>query len=81
MNLDPNILSMVQLLKSGNPKEVAMQIIQKNFASDPTMQSLIQMAESGNEQGIKQFATNFFNSQGKDFNTEMNNFMSTIKSM
>ena len=78
-NLNP--MQLLGMLKSGNPQEVATQIIQQNFSSDPMMQNLLKMAQSGNEQGIKQFATQFFSSQGRDFNSEMNNLMSALKNM
>lgn len=76
-----NPIQLLGMLKSGNPQQVATQIIQQNFPNDPMMQNLLKMAQSGNEQGIQQFATQFFNSQGKDFNSELNNLMSAVKSM
>lgn len=77
INLNP--MQLLGMLKSGNPQQIATQIIQQNFPNDPMMQNLLKMAQNGNEQGIQQFATQFFNSQGKDFNSEMNNLMSAIK--
>lgn len=79
-----NNLSMMQLLsmlKTGNPEQVATQIIKKNFSSDPLMQNLLKMANEGNTQGLQQFATQFFQSQGTNLNSEMNNLMKVIKQL
>lgn len=74
-----NATQLLNTLKSGNPQTVATQIIQQNFSSDPMMQNLLKMAQNGDEQGLRQFATQFFSSQGRDFNSEMNSFLSTLK--
>lgn len=76
-NLNPTQL--LTLLKSGNPQQVATQIIEQNYKSDPFMQNLLQMARSGNIQGIQQFATQYFKNQGTDLNTEMNNLIDALK--
>lgn len=76
-NLNPTQL--LSMLKSGNPQQVATQIIEQNYKSDPLMQNLLQMAQSGNVQGIQQFATQFFKNQGTDLTSEMNNLMNTLK--
>ena len=74
-----NVTQLLNILKSGNPQLVATQIIQQNFSSDPMMQNLLKMAQNGDEQGLRQFATQFFSSQGRDFSSEMNSFLSTLK--
>lgn len=74
-----NPMQMISMLRSNNPQQVARQIIQQNFAGDPVMQNLLQMAESGNQQGIQQFAKQFFSSHGTNLETEMNNLMSALK--
>lgn len=76
-NLNP--LQLLSMLKSGNPQQVATQIIEQNFSSDPLMQNLLNMAKSGNEQGVKQFANQFFKNQGTSLDSEMNNLMNAIK--
>ena len=74
-----NPMQMISMLKSNNPQQVARQIIQQNFSGDPVMQKLLQMAESGNQQGIQQYAKQFFSSHGTNLETEMNNLMSALK--
>lgn len=76
-NLNPAFL--INLLKNGSPQEVVMQIIQTNYPNDPTMQSLIEMGQKGDINGLQQFAQQMFAKEGRDFNQEMNNFMSAIK--
>ena len=75
-NLNPIML--LSLLKSGNPQSIAQQLFQNNFQSNPNMQSLMQLARSGNSQGVEQFAKNYFQQIGKDYNTELNNLMQLI---
>ena len=77
MQLNPNEL--MGLIKNGNPKEIAMQLIQNNFSNDPLAQSLLAMGQKGDVKALEEFATQYFNQQGRDFNLEMNNFMNVIK--
>lgn len=74
MNIDP--LTILSLLKSGNPKNAVLQLAQNN--NDPTIRNLIQMAQSGNMNGVQQFAENFFRQRGTDLNTQMNIFMNSL---
>lgn len=76
-NLNP--LTLISLLKGGNPQVVAQQLFQNNFPSNPNMQSLMQMAQKGDSRGVQQFAQNYFNQMGKDLNTELNNFIQLIQ--
>lgn len=77
-NLNP--MQLLGMLKNGNPQDVAKQIIKQNFSSDPLMQNLLKMAESGNEQGVQQFAMNFFNSQGTSLDTELSKLKKALES-
>jgi hypothetical protein len=76
-NLNP--FQLLSMIRSGNPQIIAQQLFQNNFPSDPSMQNLMQMAQKGDSQGIQRFAQQYFGAQGKDFNTELNNFMRLIK--
>lgn len=76
-NLNP--LQMVSMLKNGNPRDLAEQIIKENFPNDPMMQNLLQMARQGNTQGLQQFAQNYFSQQGRDFNSEMTGLLNMLK--
>lgn len=74
-----NPLQIMGMLKSGNPQQIAMSLIQQNFPNVPTIQNLVQYAQKGDIQSLEQFASQMFQSQGLDFNTEMSNFMSMIR--
>lgn len=78
-NLNPAFL--INLLKNGNPQEVAMQIIQTNYPNDPMMKNLVEMGQRGDINGLQQFAQQLFAKEGRDFNQEMNNFMNALKQL
>ena len=73
-----NPFQLISLAKSGNPAQIAQQIVSQNFPNDPQMQHLIEMGKNGDTQGIQEFAQQYFNSQGRDFNTELESFMRMI---
>lgn len=76
-----NPMQLLGLLKQGNPQAVVQSIIQKNYGNDPMMQNLLKLGEKGDVQSLKQFAQEYFSRQGKDFNKEMDNLISTIKEL
>ena len=51
-----NPMNLMMMLKNGNPRQVAMQIIQNNYPNDPRMNQLIQMADRGDIQGLQKIA-------------------------
>ena len=76
-----NFFQLLSQIKNGNPRMVAEQIIQTNYANNPMMQNLLRMGQNGDVQGLEQFATQYFGQQGRDFNTEMRSFLETIQKM
>lgn len=66
MNLIKNMLGL------NDPKEIAMKLIGQN--NNPIFSNLIDMANKGDSAGIENFARNYMKEQGKDFDTEFNNF-------
>ena len=74
-----NLVNMIKLAMSGgkNPQEIAMNMIGNN--ANPVMQNLINMAKSGDTQGVENFARNMFKEQGRDFDSEINEFMKNFK--
>lgn len=73
-----NPMNLMMMLKNGNPRQVAMQIIQNNYPNDPRMNQLIQMADRGDIQGLQKIAEQVFGAQGKNFSAEMSNLMQSI---
>ena len=76
-----NPLQLLQQIKNGNPRVVAEQIIQTNYSNNPMMMNLLRMGQNGDVKGLEQFAKQYFEQLGRDFNTEMNNLFSTIQNM
>ena len=76
-----NIMQLLAQIKNGNPRAVAEQIIQTNYANNPMMLNLLQMGQKGDVKGLEQFATQFFGQQGRDFQAEMKNLFDVIQRM
>ncbi len=74
-----NPMQLMQMLKQGNPREVAMQIIQTNYPNDPNMQQLIYMAERGDTQNLQKVVGNMLGVQGKNFSAEMQNLLNAVR--
>jgi hypothetical protein len=78
-NLNP--MQLLNLLRSGNPQAVVQQIIQQNYPNDPTMQQLLELGRKGDTQAINQFAQQFFARNGRDFQSEFQTFMNSLRGM
>ena len=76
-----NPMQLMNMLKNGNPQQVAEQIIKTNYANDPMMINLLQMGQKGDIQGLKQYAQQYLGQQGKNFDAEINNLMQAIKGL
>ena len=76
-NLNP--MQLMMLLKQGNPRQAAMQIIQNNYPNDPNVYQLIQMAERGDTQNLQKIVENMLGAQGKNFSAEMQNLLNAVK--
>ena len=74
-----NPMALMSLLRQGNPKQIAMTLIQSNFQNNPMAMNLIQMGERGDTQGLQQFARQYLGQQGLDFNTDMQNLMNLTR--
>lgn len=74
-----NLMQLMMMLKSGNPRDVALQIIQNNYPNNPQMQNLIMMAEQGDTQNLQRIAENMLGAQGKSFTAEMQNLMQAVR--
>lgn len=77
-NLNP--MQLMMMLKQGNPRQVAMSIINQNYSNDPTIRSLVQMAERGDTQNLERIVGNMLGAQGKNFSAEMQNLLNAVKS-
>ena len=74
-----NPMQLMSMLKRGNPRWVAMQIVQQNYPNDPTAQNLVQMAERGDTQNLERIVGNMLGAQGKNFSAEMQNLLNGVR--
>lgn len=74
-----NPLQLMSMLKRGNPRMVAMKIVQQNYPNDPTAQNLVQMAERGDTQNLERVVGNMLGAQGKNFSAEMQNLLNGVR--
>lgn len=70
-----NPMEMIRNVK--NPKDLVMRMISNN--SNPMMGQLIRMAHNGNSKGIENFARNFLQEQGRNFDEEFGSFISNLR--
>lgn len=72
-SVDPNQL--IQMIKNGaNPQQLMLNVLENQMRGTPTGDNLINMIKQGRTSEIEQFARNFSKQNGKDFDTEFNNF-------
>ena len=60
-----------------NPKDAVINMIKSN--NNPMVKNLVEMAEKGDNEGIEKFARNMFKEQGRDFDSEIKQFMTNFK--
>lgn len=66
------------MAKGGNPEQLLMKAMANN-RNVPMIGNLMNMAKNGNKQGIENFARNYFNERGRDFDKEFADFMQNLK--
>ena len=73
-----NPMQMMNLLKGvKSPKDAVINMIKSN--NNPMVKNLVEMAEKGDNKGIETFARNMFKEQGRDFDSEIKQFMNNFK--
>lgn len=73
-----NPMQMMNLLKGvKSPKDAVINMIKSN--NNPMVKNLVDMAEKGDNEGIEKFARNMFKEQGRDFDSEIKQFMNNFK--
>ena len=69
-----NPLSIIQMMKSGNPQQFMQQIMgNSQIMSNPMMKNTMQMAQNGDIKGIEQMARNLCKEKGLDADEMFNN--------
>lgn len=75
MNNSMQFINMLKGIKS--PKDAVINMIKSN--NNPMIKNLVEMAEKGDNEGIEKFARNMFKEQGRDFDSEIKQFMNNFK--
>ena len=75
MNNPMQFMNMLKGIK--NPKDAVVNMIKSN--NNPMIKNLVEMAEKGDNEGIEKFARNMFKEQGRDFDSEIKQFMNNFK--
>ena len=75
MNNPMQFMNMLRGIK--NPKDAVINIIKSN--NNPMVKILVEMAEKGDNEGREKFARNMFKEQGRDFDSEIKQFMNNFK--
>lgn len=75
MNNPMQFINMLKGIKS--PKDAVINMIKSN--NNPMIKNLVEMAEKGDNEGIETFARNMFKEQGRDFDSEIKQFMNNFK--
>lgn len=77
--MDVNPMQIVQMIrKGGNPQQIMINLMEQRMAGTPMGENLIQLAKSGKTADIETIARNFFSQNGRDFDSEFNNFKNTF---
>ena len=69
-----NPLSIIQMMKSGNPQQFMQQIMgNSQIMSNPMMKNTMQMAQNGDMKCVEQMARNLCKEKGLDADEMFNN--------
>lgn len=73
------MLGLIKSFKGGNAQQIAMSLISNNKNIDPIISQMISFAQKGDNNSLLNLATNYFQQQGMDINTEFNSFIELLK--
>ena len=74
-----NPLSIIQMMKSGNPQQFMQQIMgNSQIMSNPIMKNTMQMAQNGDVKGIEQMARNLCKEKGLDADEMFNQLKNSL---
>ena len=70
-----NPLSIIQMMKSGNPQQFMQQIMgNSQIMSNPMARNIINMAKNGDTKGIEEIGRNMAKEKGIDFDKSFSEF-------
>lgn len=75
MNNPMQFMSILKDIK--NPKEAVLNAVKGN--NNPMIKNIVEMAEKNDIKGLENFTRNIMKEQGRDFDSEVNEFMKYFK--
>lgn len=76
MNMNP--MQMLQMIRGGNPQQIAMNLLRQNAGNNPMLKNVLDMAEKGDYKGIEEFGRNICNEKGLNANEVISQIKSQI---
>lgn len=75
-NMPPQLM---QIMRSGNPQQAAIDLLQRNSNGNPILENAINMVNGNNYKGIENLARNICKSRGIDADELMKNLQGQFK--
>lgn len=66
----------LQMIRGGNPQQIAMDFLQQNSAGNPMLQNILDLANKGDGAAVEQVCRNVLKSKGYDPDELMKSFQS-----
>lgn len=66
-------MQLIRMLKSGDPQQIAMNMLQQNAKGNPMLENIVDLANNGDSVGVEQVCRNIIKSKGYDPDELMNN--------
>ena len=77
--MEANPMQILQMIrKGGNPQQIMLNLMQQQMGNTPMGENLIKLAQNGQTGDIEAIARNIFSQNGRDFDSEFNNFRNTF---
>ena len=74
MNVNPQMVQFINMMKSGNPEQTMLSMLERSAQGNPFMGNLLQMARNRDSAGIENVARNIAKEKGIDYDKEFNSF-------
>ena len=69
-----NMMEFMQMVKTGNPQQLVMGMLQQRAQGNPIFANILSLAQSGNTGEIENIVRNMAKERGVDFDKEFNSF-------
>lgn len=73
------MMSFMQMVKNGNPQEIAMNLLQERASQgNPMFQDILSLVQNGKQQEVEAVVRGMAQQRGFDFDKEFNSFRQTF---